>query len=224
MAVRSEFELKIPEEEAEKLTTVGAAVDYLYPRLLASRLAGLSPCAVIPSMHSGQALNELAIRVTAPQAISEGSLCHNGCFTGGAPSCELAARPVQHDMTLPARRGPAGRRKTGLGLGGVEVVWHGAASQDNEKGEQGCGPRTRRFGVLRLRSGPKNSRTSAPPPGCPRMPPLSFSFGIPDPQASLFFKTILFRRKSIGTAAPVCATLNSVVSLDTTHPRCMYNS
>lgn len=29
MALEDEFELKIPEEEAEKLTTVGAAVDYI---------------------------------------------------------------------------------------------------------------------------------------------------------------------------------------------------
>lgn len=29
MALEDEFELKIPEEEAEKLTTVGAAVEYI---------------------------------------------------------------------------------------------------------------------------------------------------------------------------------------------------
>ncbi|MCU0275859.1 MAG: acyl carrier protein [Acidobacteria bacterium] len=29
MALEDEFELKIPEEEAEKLTTVGSAVDYV---------------------------------------------------------------------------------------------------------------------------------------------------------------------------------------------------
>ena len=29
MALEDEFELKIPEEEAEKLTTVGVAVDYI---------------------------------------------------------------------------------------------------------------------------------------------------------------------------------------------------
>lgn len=62
-----------------------------------------------------------------------------------------------------------------------------------------------RFGVLRLRSGPKTAGTPL------RMPPLSFSFGIPDPQASLFFKTILFRRKSIGTAALVCAILHTTI-------------
>jgi acyl carrier protein len=33
MALEDEFELKIPEEEAEKLTTVGAAVDYVVAKL-----------------------------------------------------------------------------------------------------------------------------------------------------------------------------------------------
>ncbi len=33
MACEDEFELKIPEEEAEKLTTVGAVVDYICTKL-----------------------------------------------------------------------------------------------------------------------------------------------------------------------------------------------
>jgi acyl carrier protein len=33
MALEDEFELKIPEEEAEKLTTVGAAVDYVLKKV-----------------------------------------------------------------------------------------------------------------------------------------------------------------------------------------------
>jgi acyl carrier protein len=33
MALEDEFELKIPEEEAEKLSTVGAAVDFILERI-----------------------------------------------------------------------------------------------------------------------------------------------------------------------------------------------
>ncbi|HNX97453.1 MAG TPA: acyl carrier protein [Candidatus Aminicenantes bacterium] len=33
MALEDEFKLKIPEEEAEKLTTVGAALDYVVSKL-----------------------------------------------------------------------------------------------------------------------------------------------------------------------------------------------
>ncbi len=33
MALEDEFELKIPEEEAEKLTTVGAAVEYIVTKV-----------------------------------------------------------------------------------------------------------------------------------------------------------------------------------------------
>jgi acyl carrier protein len=33
MALEDEFELKIPEEEAEKLTTVGSAVDYVLKKV-----------------------------------------------------------------------------------------------------------------------------------------------------------------------------------------------
>lgn len=33
MALEDEFQLKIPEEEAEKLTTVGAAVDYVIKKV-----------------------------------------------------------------------------------------------------------------------------------------------------------------------------------------------
>ncbi len=33
MALEDEFELKIPEEEAEKLTTVGAAVEYIITKV-----------------------------------------------------------------------------------------------------------------------------------------------------------------------------------------------
>ena len=33
MALEDEFELKIPEEEAEKLTTVGVAVDYIVEKV-----------------------------------------------------------------------------------------------------------------------------------------------------------------------------------------------
>lgn len=33
MALEDEFELKIPEEEAEKLTTVGAAVDFILEKV-----------------------------------------------------------------------------------------------------------------------------------------------------------------------------------------------
>jgi len=33
MALEDEFELKIPEEEAEQLSTVGAAVDYIVTKL-----------------------------------------------------------------------------------------------------------------------------------------------------------------------------------------------